>query len=289
MALGEYSSGSWVPQMPPHTRAIPSTGELIPVIGLGTWQTFDVGSSANERAPLTEVLKTFVALGGTVVDSSPMYSRSENVVGDIIRTEALREKLFVATKVWTSGKQAGINQMRSSMQKLGEAKIDLMQVHNLVDVDAHLSTLGEWKRDGIVRFVGVTHYTAASLNDVARVISKHKVDAVQINYSVGEREAEQRLLPMCKEMGIAVIVNRPFASGKLFQQLRSQPLPAWAKEISCTTWAQIMLKFVVSHSAVTCVIPATSKVEHLRDNMAAGHGPLPDEKLRALIASQVRT
>lgn len=299
MALTEYSSGEaplpmarpqTVPaQSTPLTRTVPSSGERVPVIGLGTWQTFDVGSSAAVRAPLTEVLRTFSALGGTVVDSSPMYGRSENVVGDIMRAESLRPKLFVATKVWTSGKRAGIDQMKSSMQKLGVAKIDLMQVHNLVDVDTHLATLAEWKRDGVVRLVGVTHYTASSLNDVARVIGKHKVDAVQINYSIGEREAEQRLLPMCRDLGIAVIANRPFASGNLFSELRGRPLPSFAKEIACTSWAQIMLKFVVSHPAVTCAIPATSKVEHLRDNIAAGHGPLPDEKMRGLIAAQVRT
>lgn len=286
MALTGHSGDTAQPESRQHHKAIPSTGEEIPVIGLGTWQTFDVGPKATERAPLKEVLSEFARLGGAVVDSSPMYGRSEEVVGDIMRVASLRPKLFVATKVWTRGQRAGIDQMKSSMQKLGVSKLDLMQVHNLVDVELHLTTLADWKREGLVRLVGVTHYTASSLNDVARVIDKHKVDAVQINYSVGEREAEQRLLPMCKDKGIAVIANRPFASGDLFQRLRSKPIPKWAAEIDCTTWAQILLKFVVSHPAVTCAIPATSKVEHLRDNMKAGVGRLPDEQLRSRIAAE---
>lgn len=275
------------PASAPATRRIPSTGERLPVIGLGTWQTFDVADNPSARAPLAEVLQAFATLGGTVVDSSPMYGRSENVVGDLMQSESLRAKLFVATKVWTTGKQAGITQMNESMRKLRVSMVDLMQVHNLQDVDTHIATLNERKREGKVRHIGVTHYTASSHDEVARVVQRHKVDAIQINYSVGEREAERRLLPIAFERGIAVIANRPFASGGLFQQLRAKPLPLWASEIACTSWAQIMLKFVVSHPAVTCAIPATSKVEHLRDNMAAGHGPLPDAQLRARIAAVI--
>ena len=271
----------------PLTRPIPSSGERVPVIGLGTWQTFDVSGDATARLPLTEVLKAFAALGGKVIDSSPMYGRSENVVGDIMQAESLRSKLFVATKVWTTGEQSGITQMTDSLRKLRVNSVDLMQVHNLQDVDTHLATLNEWKREGRTRHIGVTHYTASSLDEVARVLVRHKVDTVQINYSIGEREAERRLLPLARERGVAVIINRPFASGSLLRRLISKPLPSWAGEIACTSWAQVLLKFVVSHPAVTCAIPATSKVEHLRDNMKAGHGPMPDEQLRARIASVI--
>ena len=267
------------------TRPIPSTGATIPVVGLGTWQTFDVGAGSAERAPLAEVLATFVELGGQLVDSSPMYGRSEEVVGDIAAQRGLHGKLFIATKVWTSGRVAGIRQMEESMRKLRVTHIDLMQVHNLVDVDTHLDTLQGWKRDGRVGYVGVTHYTAGSHEAVARLVASRPVDFVQINYSVGEREAERRLLPLAQARGVAVIANRPFAGGDLFRRLRGKPLPAWAAEIDCDSWAQFLLKFVLSHPAITCAIPATSQVGHLRDNMKAASGRLPDGKLRALIAA----
>lgn len=268
------------------TRRIPSSGETVAVIGLGTWQTFDVGPTPAERTPLQEVLGTFVALGGKVVDSSPMYGRSEEVVGDLAAKLGLRSKLFVATKVWTSGKTSGIEQMEASMRKLRTGVIDLMQVHNLVDACTHLDTLREWKHEGRVRYLGVTHYTAGSHDDVARVIADQPLDFVQINYSVGEREAARRLLPLALERGVAVIANRPFAGGELFRRLRSRAVPAWAAEIECDSWPQLLLKFVVSHPAITCAIPATSKVAHLRDNMKAGYGRLPDEELRARIAAE---
>lgn len=255
----------------------------LPKIGLGTWQTFDVA----DPAPLAPVLKAFVELGGRVVDSSPMYGRSEEVVGDLAAKLGRHSKLFVATKVWTRGRQAGIAQMRDSMRKLRVRAIDLMQVHNLVDVNTHLDTLAGWKRDGIVRHIGITHYTAGAHDEVARVIEARPVDFVQINYSVAEREAERRLLPLARERGVGVIANRPFASGALFRELRGKPLPPWAAEIDCTSWAQVLLKFVISHPAVTVAIPATSKVAHLRDNMAALRGRMPDGKMRARIASAV--
>lgn len=267
------------------TRPIPSSGEPLPVIGLGTWQTFDVGATAAERGPLQEVLTAFVELGGRLIDSSPMYRRAEQVVGDLAAELDLRDRLFVATKVWTSGREAGIRQMEESLRKLRGERLDLMQVHNLLDVDTHLKTLAAWKREGRVRYVGVTHYTASAHGEVARVIERHPVDFVQINYSVAEPEAEQRLLPLARERGVAVIVNRPFASGSLLRRLRDRPLPAWAADIDCSSWAQLLLKFVISHPAVTCTIPATSKVRHLRDNMQAGHGRLPDEELRRRIAA----
>ncbi len=268
-------------------RKIPSSGEMLPVIGLGTWQTFDVANDATARAPLEAVLREFAALGGKLIDSSPMYGRSEDVSGELIAKRALREKLFIATKVWITGKAAGVAQAEESMKKLRASPIDLLQVHNLLDVDTHLRTLSEWKRQGRVRYIGVTHYTSSAYDAVAKVISANTVDFLQINYSIGEREAEQRLLPLARERGIAVIINRPFAGGEMFRRLRGTPLPAWAAEIDCTSWAQLMLKFVVSHPAITCAIPATSRIEHLRDNMGAGLGCMPDEKMRARIAAGV--
>lgn len=270
-----------------HMRRIPWSGEALPVIGLGTWQTFDVGPGQGERAPLAEVLSSFAALGGRLVDSSPMYGQSEEVAGDLAAGLGLRDKLFIATKVWTHGKSAGIRQMEESMRRLRASPIDLMQVHNLVDVHTHLATLREWKRQGRVRYIGVTHYTAGSHGDVARILKSEDVDFVQINYSAAEREAEQRLLPLARERGVAVIVNRPFAGGEVIRRLRDRPLPDWAGEIDCSSWAQILLKFVISHPAVTCAIPATSKLAHLRDNMQAGTGRLPDGKLRDMIARSV--
>ncbi|HZW20709.1 aldo/keto reductase [Noviherbaspirillum sp.] len=267
-----------------HMRRIPSSGEALPVVGLGTWQTFDVGPGEDERAPLAEVLSAFVALGGRVIDSSPMYGRSEEVTGELAEKLRLRDRLFVATKVWTRGKEAGIRQMEESMRKLRARPVDLMQVHNLLDVDTHLATLREWKQQGLVRYIGITHYTAGSHDEVAAILRKHAVDFVQINFSAAEREAEQRLLPLAQERGVAVIVNRPFAGGEVIRQMRNRPLPPWAAEIECSSWAQILLKYVTGHPAVTCAIPATSKLTHLRDNMQAGIGRLPDRKQRELIA-----
>jgi diketogulonate reductase-like aldo/keto reductase len=215
-----------------------------------------------------------------------MYGRSEQVAGDIATRLGLHPKLFVATKVWTSGKAAGIRQMEESMRRLQVPSIDLMQVHNLVDVTTHLDTLQAWKEEGRIRYVGITHYSAGYHDDVARVITSRPVDFIQINYSVGEREADRRLLPLALDRGVAVIANRPFAGGDLFRRLRNKPLPAWAAEIECVSWAQLLLKFVVSHPAITCAIPATSKVAHLRDNMKAGTGRLPGSDLRARIAAE---
>lgn len=267
-------------------RPIPFTVEQLPVIGLGTWQTFDVGGNPAERAPLEQVLAEFSALGGTLIDSSSMYGRSEEVVGELASALRLRDKLFVATKVWTHGKSAGIRQMEDSMRKLRAKPVDLMQVHNLVDVRTHLATLREWKRQGIVRYLGVTHYTASSHEEVARIVKAEPLDFIQINYSVAERDAERNLLPLARDRGVAVIVNRPFAGGEVLRRLRDKPLPAWAVDIDCGSWAQLLLKFVISHPAITCAIPATSKVAHLRDNMQAGHGRLPDEKLRERIVAE---
>lgn len=270
-----------------HRHAIPASGEQIPVIGMGTWQSFDVGSGAAERAQLEQVLAAFAEAGGTVIDSSPMYGSSEEVVGDLVTKTKAPAKPFIATKVWTSGKQEGIRQMQDSMRKLRVKVCDLMQVHNLLDVDTHLDTLAEWKKAGRVRYVGVTHYTASGADAVAKVITRRPVDFVQINYSVAEPEAEKRLLPLCKDRGVAVIANRPFAGGQVFSRLRSVPVPAWAREIECESWAQLMLKWIVSHPAVTCAIPASNRVEHTRDNARGGFGAMPDEKMRRRIAEAV--
>ncbi len=268
------------------TRRIPSSGEAIPAIGLGTWQTFDVETDSAAHNSIETVLQAFVDAGGRLVDSSPMYGRSEEVLGRIAAKLRLRDRLFIATKVWTSGRQAGIQQMEESFRKLRANRIDLMQVHNLVDVATQLDTLQQWKRAGRVRYIGVTHYTAGGHDAVARIVSSQPIDFIQINYSVGEREAESRLLPLAMERGVAVIANRPFAGGDLFRRIRSKALPKWAAEIDCDSWAQLLLKFVISNPAVTCAIPATSKVAHLKDNMRAGHGRLPDEELRARIAAE---
>ena len=294
MALGAGAAatgslGKWMTAIQPEaiiSRPIPSSSERLPVIGLGTWQTFDVGSSASARAPLREVLHAFAAAGGRVIDSSPMYGNSELVAGDLMATLGIRPKLFIATKVWTRGKARGIEQMEESMRKLRAQPIDLMQVHNLVDVETHLETLAEWERAGRVRYVGVTHYTAGAHDALVRVMQTRQVDFVQVNYSVGERDAERRVLPVARDRGVAVIANRPFAAGDLFRRVRSRPLPVWASEIDCESWAQILLKFVVSHPSITCAIPATSQVEHLRDNMRAAFGRLPDEALRRRIVAE---
>lgn len=233
------------------------------------------------------MLAAFAELGGRVIDSSPMYGRSEEVTGDLSAELGLDGSLFIATKVWTSGREAGIRQMETSMQKLRADPVDLMQVHNLVDADTHLATLREWKQAGRIRYLGVTHYTAGGHDAVARLVATQPLDFIQINYSAGEREAERRLLPLARDRGVAVIANRPFGGGGLLRRLSGKPLPAWAAEIDCTSWAQLLLKFILSHPALTCAIPATSRVAHLRDNLQAGHGPLPDEALRERIAASI--
>ena len=287
MARGAMSTNSAEAQPRMTTRRIPSTGEEIPVIGVGTWQTFDVDSSPAARAPLRDVLREFVALGGRVVDSSPMYGRSESVVGDLAAELAIRQKLFLATKVWTTGRESGIAQMEESFRRFRTDRIDLMQVHNLVDVTTHLATLRDWQRAGRVRYIGVTHYTSSAYGPVESVLQREKVDFLQINYSALERDAEKRLLPLAQEKGVAVIANRPFAEGALLRRLASRPLPPFAADIDCSSWAQLLLKFVISHHAITCAIPGTSKVTHLRDNAAAALGRMPDAQLRARIAAAV--
>lgn len=268
-------------------KPIPKTGELLPAIGLGTWQTFDVGAAKAAREPLRAVLQEFVRAGGSVVDSSPMYGQSETVAGDLAAELGVQKNLFVATKVWTSGRDAGIRQMEESFRRLRTQRMDLLQVHNLVDYRTHLTTLRRWKEEGKVRYIGVTHYTAGAYDDLARVVASEELDFVQLNYSIAEREAERRLLSLAAERKMAVLVNRPLAAGALFNKVRGKAVPPWAKEIGCASWSQIFLKFVISHPAVTCAIPATAKVAHLTDNMQALRGPLPDSAGRERIARYV--
>ena len=265
-------------------KPIPKTGEPLTAVGLGTWQTFDVGAVKSAREPLRHVLREFVRLGGSVLDSSPMYGSSESVAGDLAAELGLQKQLFFATKVWINGRDAGIRQMDESFKRLRTERMDLMQVHNLVDYRTHMATLKTWKEQGKVRYVGVTHYTAGAYDQLERVISSEDLDFVQLNYSLAERDAEQRLLPLAADRRIAVLVNRPFAEGAMFRKVRGKPLPPWAKEIGCASWAQLFLKFAISHPAVTCAIPATSKVDHLVDNMQAASGPLPDARARDRIA-----
>ena len=262
------------------TRAIPSTGEKLPVIGLGTWQAFDVDLTTDNRRQLGDVLSLFVKLGGRVIDMSPMYGRAEEMIGELATALGIQDKIFLATKVWTRGKENGIKSMERSMALLRAKRIDLMQVHNLVDVQTQLATLRAWKAQGRIRYLGITHYEAGAFTDVEKIMRSEKLDFVQINYSLMEREAEERLLPLAHEREIAVIVNRPFGGGDLFSRTRSKPLPDWAAEFDCHSWAQFFLKWIVANSAVTCAIPATDKPRHLEDNIQAGIGPLPDVKIR---------
>ena len=262
------------------TRAIPSSGEKLPVIGLGTWQAFDVDLASDNRKQLGDVLSLFVKLGGCVIDTSPMYGRAEEVIGELTTALGLQDKIFLATKVWTRGKENGIKSMERSLALLRAKRIDLMQVHNLVDVRTQLTTLREWKAQGQIRHLGITHYEAGAFADVEKIMRSEKLDFVQINYSLMEREAEERLLPLAQERGVAVIVNRPFGGGDLFSRTRSKPLPDWTAEFGCHSWAQFFLKWIVANAAVTCAIPATDKPRHLEENLQGGIGALPDAKTR---------
>jgi len=273
-------------------RRIPSSGESLPAIGLGTSGPFEVGADDSARAPLRDVLEEFFDAGASLIDTSPMYSTAEAVLGDLL-TSAQQARAFIATKVWTPGsggaaEQKGMEQMQRSMSLLKRNHVELMQVHNLVDLDAHLRTLRRWKAEGRIKYIGVTHYTTSSYPDLISIIGREKPDFVQFNYSAATREAEKRLLPLCADKGVAVIINRAFEDGRLFDQVRDKPLPAWAAEFGANSWAQVFLKFVLAHPAVTCVIPATGKVRNVLDNLGAGLGPLPDAKHRAEIVAAVK-
>ena len=258
------------------TRPIPATGEALPVIGCGTYVGFDVAPGSAEYQRLPGVLQALFGAGGAVIDSSPMYGRAETVTGELLAAAGSHAKAFLATKVWTRGRAEGIRQMEESLRRLRVERLDLMQIHNLVDWKTHLATLREWKAAGRVRYLGVTHYTAGAYDALEAVMRAETLDFVQINYSADEREAERRILPLAAERGMAVIINRPFGGGGLLRRLRDRPLPAWAAEIGATSWAQVLLKFVLSHPAVTCTIPGTSRPEHMADNALAGTGTIPE-------------
>lgn len=257
-------------------RIIPSSGEKLPIVGLGTWQTFDVGNNGSAHKRLTDVLAILQKMGGKMIDSSPMYGSSEEVVGTLCQKMNARKDFFMATKVWTSGQRAGTSQMNRSIQKMQAKTMDLMQVHNLIDVDTHLKTLRNWKEQGKIRYIGVTHYTTGSYPRLMQLIKNEKLDFVQFNYNMKVREAEKRLLPLAQDKGVAVIINRPYAGGSLFRATRGKKLPEWAKEYDISSWGQFFLKYMLGHTAVNCVIPGTSKPKHMRDNMGAAYGKLPD-------------
>ena len=270
-------------------RKIPSSDELLPIVGLGTWQTFDVGNDLVKRKSLLEVLAKMNELGGTVIDSSPMYGTSESVVGDLTNSLKTETDFFYATKVWIQGKQQGIDQMQASFRKMKRNVMDLMQIHNLVDWKTHIKTLKAWKEEGKIRYWGLTHYTNASHETLATLIKNEKPDFVQFNYSINERNAEKRLLNIAHDNNVAVIINRPYDGGNLFRSIRGKNLPNWCAEIDINSWGQFFLKYILGNKAVTCVIPGTSKPIHVADNLMAGHGQLPDDKQRKLMLEYLRS
>jgi diketogulonate reductase-like aldo/keto reductase len=282
LSMPTRSSGGGLLQRP-----IPASGERLPAVGLGTWQVFDVAGDAALTAAARDTLRAFAEGGGRVVDSSPMYGSSEAVTGQLAAELGVQARLFVATKVWTSGRQAGIRQMEHSMRQLRAERLDLMQVHNLVDAPTHLATLRDWKAAGRIRYLGVTHYSAGAHAELERVIGGGDIDFLQVNYSIAEPEADRRLLRAAADSRTAVIVNRPFAEGAMLRQVRGKPLPAWAAEIGCASWAQLFLKWILAHPAVTCAIPGTRNPGHAADNLAAAADPLPDAAMRRRIAAQL--
>jgi aryl-alcohol dehydrogenase-like predicted oxidoreductase len=269
------------------TRPIPSSGEALPVVGVGTYRTFDVGGSEAAREPLRETLRVLFDGGGSVVDSAPMYGSAERVTGDLLAESGLHSEAFIATKVRIDGREHGIAQMRESMRRLRTETIDLMQVHNLVDWRPQLATIRAWKEQGVFRYSGITHYTPRGFDQLARIIEAETVDFVQLPYSIVVRDAEQRLLSLAADRGVAVVANLPYDSGDLFRKVRNRPLPGWASAFDCESWGQFFLKYLLGHPAVTCVIPGTAKPDHLRDNLAAGRGRLPDARARARMAALV--
>jgi diketogulonate reductase-like aldo/keto reductase len=294
-ALGFLAAGCAAAALPAraqapavHARAIPASGEKLPVVGLGSWLTFDVGGADSApRRVRGDILREFFAGGGRLVDSSPMYGSSEAVIGAELARSPARE-LFAATKVWTVGGLAGRRQMQHSQALWGVARFDLMQVHNLLDWQAHWPTLKAWKSEGRVRYIGMTTSHGRRHDDLEAILRHERPDFVQFTYNLNDRAAEAVLLPLAAERGTAVIVNRPFDGGALFGAGTARPLPGWAAEIGCASWAEAFLKWIVSHPAVTCAIPATSRVDHLRENVRALSGPLPDAGLRKRIAADWR-
>ena len=282
MLLGGRSVNAFsAPSAAMATRPIPASGEALPVIGVGTYQGFDVARGSAEHARLPGVVEALFAAGGSVIDSSPMYGRAEATTGEVLTALGGHARAFVATKVWTRGRAAGLRQMEDSLRLMrlpSERPLDLIQVHNLVDWRTQLATLRDWKAAGRVRYIGITHYSASAYDELAAVMRAERFDFLQINYSLDEREADQLILPLAAERGMAVLINRPFGGGGLLRRLRERPLPAWAGEIDAGSWAQVLLKFVLSQPAVTCAIPGTGRAEHMADNARAGSGRIPDAR-----------
>ena len=273
----------------PNTRPIPLTGERLPTIGVGTWITFDVAPDAVNEAPLVPVMQTFFARGGAMIDSSPMYGYAEAVIGDLLKEARPRRGMFAATKIWTPAKAWGRRQFDQSLRLWGVPRFDLVQVHNLVAWEAHLETLKALKADGRVRYIGVTTSHGLKHDEMERALTREQFDFVQLTYNFADRRIEQRLLPLAAERKVAVIVNRPFDGGHLFSTVRGRTLPGYAREIDCENWAQFFLKYAVSHPAITCAIPATSKAAHMAENMGALYGRLPDPELRRRMAADMRS
>ena len=261
-------------------RIIPSTGELLPVIGLGTSRVFDTNLSEKSLNPRKEIVKALLDHGGSLIDTSPMYGRAEEVTGKIAQDLKVNDRLFMATKVWIEGKEAGEIQMNASSKKLNKAVIDLMQIHNLLDWKTHIKTLYEWKEQGKINYIGISHFRSNAFNQIEKIIAKERIDFAQFNYSLEEREAEKRLLPLCREKGVATLINRPFMRGKLFKAVARKKLPSWAYEYNVNTWSQFFLKFILANQAVTTVIPATSNPAHMIDNLIGGIGPIPEVGLQ---------
>lgn len=261
-------------------RIIPSTGELLPVIGLGTSRVFDTNLSEKSLNPRKEIVKALLDHGGSLIDTSPMYGRAEEVTGKIAQDLKVNDRLFMATKVWIEGKEAGEIQMNASSKKLNKAVIDLMQIHNLLDWKTHIKTLYEWKEQGKINYIGISHFRSNAFNQIEKIITKERIDFAQFNYSLEEREAEKRLLPLCREKGVATLINRPFMRGKLFKAVARKKLPSWTYEYNVNTWSQFFLKFILANQAVTTVIPATSNPAHMIDNLIGGIGPIPEVGLQ---------
>lgn len=271
------------------TRTIPGTNEAIPAIGMGTWITFNVGGDPTLLAQRTQVLKTFFELGGTVVDGSPMYGTASDVVGEALASLGATGQVFAATKIWTGNESATRQEAQRSASRWGVDRFDLLQVHNLLGWQGHLETLKAMKAEGEVRHIGITTSHGRRHREFEQIMEREPIDFVQLTYNLLDREAEDRLLPLAREKGIAVIVNRPFQGGSLFRRFQSEPLPAWAPELGVGNWAEFFLKYIISHPAVTCAIPATSKVEHMKENMGAQYGGLPNADQRRRMADYVRS
>ena len=261
-------------------RTIPSTGELLPVIGLGTSRVFDTNLNERSLNPRKEIVKALLDRGGSLIDTSPMYGKAEEVTGKIAQDLRVNDQLFLATKVWIEGKEAGEIQMKESSKKLNKAVIDLMQIHNLLDWKTHIKTLYDWKEQGKINYIGISHFRSNAFSQIEKIITKERIDFAQFNYSLQEREAEKRLLPLCKEKGVATMINRPFMRGKLFKAVAKKKLPSWAYEYNMNTWSQFFLKFILAHPAVTSIIPATSNPAHMVDNLFGGIGPIPEVDLQ---------